>query len=35
MVRKAAKAGANIVLIQELFETCYFCQEQHEVRRWQ
>eukprot|EP00240_Pyramimonas_obovata_P006010 CAMPEP_0118940016 /NCGR_PEP_ID=MMETSP1169-20130426/30388_1 /TAXON_ID=36882 /ORGANISM="Pyramimonas obovata, Strain CCMP722" /LENGTH=325 /DNA_ID=CAMNT_0006884409 /DNA_START=115 /DNA_END=1092 /DNA_ORIENTATION=- len=29
-VRKAAKAGANIILLQELFESCYFCQEQHE-----
>lgn len=25
---QAAKAGANIILIQELFETTYFCQEQ-------
>lgn len=32
MVRKAAAAGANIVLLQELFETPYFCidkQEKH------
>ncbi len=27
MVREAAAAGANIVLLQELFETPYFCQE--------
>ena len=26
LVTKAAKAGANIVLLQELFETHYFCQ---------
>jgi N-carbamoylputrescine amidase len=26
-VRKAAEKGANIVLLQELFETPYFCQE--------
>ena len=26
MVTKAAKAGANIILLQELFETPYFCQ---------
>lgn len=32
LVRKAAEAGANIVLLQELFETPYFCidkQEKH------
>lgn len=28
LVRKAAKQGANIVLIQELFETLYFCQKE-------
>ncbi|HQT46227.1 MAG: N-carbamoylputrescine amidase [Acidocella sp. 20-63-7] len=28
LVREAAAAGANIVLIQELFETPYFCQDQ-------
>ena len=28
LVRAAAKAGANAVLIQELFETPYFCQDQ-------
>ena len=28
LVRAAAAAGANIVLIQELFEGLYFCQEQ-------
>ncbi len=26
LVRSAAKAGANIILLQELFETPYFCQ---------
>ncbi len=29
LIRQAAKKGANIVLIQELFETPYFCIEQH------
>ncbi len=28
LVRAAAKAGANAILIQELFETPYFCQDQ-------
>jgi N-carbamoylputrescine amidase len=28
MVRSAAANGANVVLVQELFETPYFCQEQ-------
>jgi N-carbamoylputrescine amidase len=28
LVRMAADAGANVVLVQELFETPYFCQEQ-------
>jgi len=28
LVRAAAKRGANVVLIQELFETPYFCQDQ-------
>lgn len=28
LVRAAAKAGANIVLLQELFETPYFCQKE-------
>jgi predicted amidohydrolase len=28
LVRSAAAAGANIILLQELFETPYFCQEQ-------
>jgi len=28
LVRLAADAGANVVLVQELFETPYFCQEQ-------
>lgn len=32
MVRKAAAAGANIILLQELFENWYFCQEQKPVR---
>src|SRR3954470_2526922 len=27
MIRAAAKQGANIILIQELFETPYFCKE--------
>ncbi|MDH4109824.1 MAG: N-carbamoylputrescine amidase, partial [Gammaproteobacteria bacterium] len=31
LVHRAADAGANIVLLQELFETPYFCiDEQHE-----
>lgn len=29
LVREAAAAGADIVLVQELFETPYFCQDQH------
>lgn len=29
MVRRAAEAGADIILIQELFETPYFCKDQH------
>jgi len=28
LIRRAAAAGANIILIQELFETPYFCQDQ-------
>jgi len=28
LVRKAADAGANVVLVEELFETPYFCQDQ-------
>ena len=28
LVRKAAEAGANVILLQELFETPYFCQRQ-------
>lgn len=28
LVRKAANAGAQIILIQELFETLYFCQKE-------
>ncbi|HVP86228.1 MAG TPA: N-carbamoylputrescine amidase [Rhizomicrobium sp.] len=28
MVRKAAGHGANVILLQELFETPYFCQDQ-------
>jgi N-carbamoylputrescine amidase len=28
LVRKAAGEGANVVLVQELFETPYFCQDQ-------
>lgn len=30
MVREAASQGAQIILIQELFERCYFCQKQKE-----
>ena len=30
LVRKAVKKGANIVLLQELFENLYFCQKQVE-----
>lgn len=30
LVREAAANGANIILLQELFETPYFCAEQHE-----
>ena len=26
LVQKAAKAGANVILIQELFSNLYFCQ---------
>jgi N-carbamoylputrescine amidase len=29
MVRDAAKAGAKVILLQELFENIYFCFEQH------
>jgi len=29
MVRKAAKEGAEIILLQEFFATVYFCPEQH------
>ena len=28
LVRRAAREGANIILLQELFETPYFCQDQ-------
>jgi N-carbamoylputrescine amidase len=28
LVRRAAREGANIILLQELFETKYFCQDQ-------
>jgi N-carbamoylputrescine amidase len=28
LVREAAARGANIILLQELFETPYFCQDQ-------
>jgi len=28
LVREAAKAGANIILLQELFASTYFCQQQ-------
>ncbi|AJQ92595.1 N-carbamoylputrescine amidase [Gynuella sunshinyii] len=30
LVRKAAAKGAQIILLQELFERVYFCQQQHE-----
>lgn len=30
MVRKAANQGAQIILLQELFETPYFCQTEHD-----
>lgn len=30
LVRQAAGAGANVILLQELFETDYFCQSQRE-----
>ncbi|RDD61188.1 N-carbamoylputrescine amidase [Ferruginivarius sediminum] len=30
LVREAAAAGANVVLIQELFETPYFCKDQRQ-----
>ncbi|MEM8752995.1 MAG: N-carbamoylputrescine amidase [Pseudomonadota bacterium] len=29
LVRKAAAAGANVILLQELFEGRYFCQDEH------
>lgn len=29
MVREAASRGANVILLQELFETLYFCQQQN------
>lgn len=29
LVRQAAEQGANIILLQELFETPYFCQQEH------
>lgn len=31
LVRQAASQGAHIILIQELFERCYFCQKQKEA----
>jgi len=33
MIREAAARGANIILIQELFETPYFCKD-HQVRHF-
>ena len=30
LIEQAAKKGANVVLIQELFETQYFCKDQKE-----
>jgi N-carbamoylputrescine amidase len=32
LVRRAAAAGARIVLLQELFETPYFCKDQKRFR---
>ena len=29
LVRKAADQGANVILLQELFETPYFCKDQN------
>src|SRR5207248_7005242 len=29
LVREAAAKGANVILLQELFETPYFCQDQN------
>lgn len=34
LVRKAAQEGANVILIKELFETPYFCQQQSEQNRF-
>lgn len=31
MIRRAAEAGANVIVLQELFETPYFCQEQRQT----
>ncbi len=31
MVRRAAKQGANVILLQELFETPYFCKDQKQA----
>lgn len=28
LIKEAHKQGANIILLQELFETCYFCQKE-------
>ena len=32
LVRKAAAAGAQVILLQELFEGLYWCQEQKAVK---
>ena len=31
LVRRAAAAGANVILLQELFETPYFCPDQKQA----
>jgi len=33
LIRRAAQQGAQIILLQELFETPYFCKDQKEERR--
>jgi N-carbamoylputrescine amidase len=32
LVREAATEGAQVILLQELFETPYFCKDQEERR---
>src|ERR1700735_1259821 len=34
LIREAASAGANVILIQELFETPYFCKD-HSSRHFE